>query len=85
VDIREYYFNTAKKTALPTKHGIAIYSKYWPKFKEIIEQINQDFPSVGEPCSHLNLIDLLNCVECYPYKEEAESIKEQLAIPETFF
>ena len=86
VDIREYYYNTAKKLPLPTKNGVAIYSKYWPKVKEIIEQIRQDFPSTEQPsCSHLNLIDLVACAECYPYKEEVELIKEQLAIPETFY
>lgn len=87
VDIREYYFNTVKNQPLPTKHGVAIYVKYWPKFKEIIEQITRDFPSLSEAeqCSHLTLIELINCAECYPYKEETDSIKEQLALPETIY
>ena len=87
VDIRQYYYNTTTKQALPTKNGVAIYSKYWPKFKEIVEQIQRDYPSIAktEACSHLNLVDLFNCLECHPFKEEVESIKEQLALPETFY
>ena len=83
VDIREYYFNTTKKQKLPTNHGVAIHTNYWPKIREIVEQIRQDFPLENEHCSHYNLDDLFNCVECYPFKEEVESIKDQLT--ETFY
>ena len=42
VDIRKFFSLSTKKRTYPTKHGVAIYSKYWPKAKEIIMQISQE-------------------------------------------
>ena len=39
VDIREFYWNKERQLALPTKHGIAMNMKQWPRLKEINQLI----------------------------------------------
>jgi Transcriptional Coactivator p15 (PC4) len=72
VDIREFYWNKEKLTALPTKRGIALTMKQWPLLKEINQLIKEYFPQLTkiDVCNHLALDELINCGECHPFKDD---------------
>jgi hypothetical protein len=68
VDIREFYYNL-NKGPLPSRHGIALNLTDWSKFKEIVQEIKQQFPKLAktELCNHHDLDNLLSCTNCQPY------------------
>jgi hypothetical protein len=71
VDIRRFEYNPTKKSIFPTKDGIALSLDQWTLFKDIVQQINQDFPELGqtELCLHRDIVELYNCKECHPFDE----------------
>jgi hypothetical protein len=80
VDIREFYYSKAQGEPRPTRHGIAMNLKQWSQLKEVALLIAKRFPQLTktELCSHQILAELMNCVECHPYKEEFDQL---LSIP----
>jgi Transcriptional Coactivator p15 (PC4) len=78
VDIREFYWNKEKQTALPTKHGIAMNMQQWPRLKEINQLIQEHFPKLAkiELCNHQTIDELFNCIECQPFKDLKSFVSE---------
>ena len=79
VDIRRFYYNSTMQLTLPTKDGVALNLGQWSLFKEIVQQINREFPNLAktELCMHQNLTELLNCSECHPFDDMMKPLSWQ--------
>ena len=57
----------------PTHQGVALRLLEWATMKNIMDAINERYPSLGTalPCyladDNLNQIGALQCTECYPF------------------
>lgn len=71
VDLRRF-FTTDKREVKPTRHGIALRWKEWQTLKDIINQLQYDFPELEGTfgCYHSDVKEWLNCRECTPFLRE---------------
>jgi hypothetical protein len=69
VDIRQFYYHPTQGYR-PTKKGIALRLPEWSTLKEVVQQMNANYPilTTTETCDHYNLEGALSCPECFPFQ-----------------
>ena len=73
VDLRKFFIPTGQRTWKPTKTGIALRLNEWPTFKQAIDKLHRDNPTVANftPCflnlDHATPELIATCPECNPY------------------
>jgi len=73
VDLRKFFVPTHKTVWKPTKTGIALRLNEWPTFKQAVDKLHRDNPTVATiiPCllnlDHITSEIIATCPECNPY------------------
>ena len=73
VDLRKFFIPTDQTVWKPTKTGIALRLNEWPTFKQAVDKLHRDNPTVANftPCflnlDHTTLEIIATCPECNPY------------------
>ena len=73
IDIRKWFMPYGETDIKPTRQGVALRLREWATMKNIMEAINERYPSLGTalPCyladDHCNQIGALQCRECNPF------------------
>ena len=70
VDLRKFFIPPGQSMWKPTKTGIALRLNEWPTFKQAIDKLHRDNPTVA-PCfpnlDHATPEPIATCPECNPY------------------
>ena len=73
VDLRKFFVPTDQTLWKPTKTGIALRLNEWPTFKQAVDKLHHDNPTVANftPCflnlDHTTPEIIATCPECNPY------------------
>jgi len=74
VDLRKFYVPFGQALWKPTKEGIALRLSEWPTFKEAVNKLHRDNPTVANfsPCflnlDHATPELIAECSECSPFR-----------------
>ena len=84
VDLQKFFIPTGQRTWKPTKTGIALHLNEWPTFKQAIDKLHRDNPTVANftPCflnlDHATPELIATCPECNPYPYPSTSTVEMI-------
>jgi len=69
VDFRRHWIPEGHPCIVPTKRGIYLPAVQWRMFKEKLNELLNQFPSIAaaEECFHQNQMELIDCRECLPF------------------
>lgn len=74
VDLRKWWLPSGQTVCKPTKSGIAIRLSEWPTFKQAVQHLHRDNPTVANftPCflnqDHTTQQAIAACEECNPFR-----------------
>jgi len=73
IDIRKWFVPYGETDVKPTRQDIALRLRKWTTMRNIIDAVNNAYPSLGTalPCylseDHQNQVGALQCRECNPF------------------